>query len=128
MVGSNNVLNIRNSRSHWLGSCNGTKGFVDFVSTGYCIRAGFILIARTYRKKGLVTVTDIISRYAPPSENDTSKYISYVCDKANVKSDVPLNFASYVCVLQAMCKFETGFVIKRVEVLSLLHMFNIYSL
>lgn len=128
MVGLNNVLNIRNSKSRWLGSRNGSKGFVDFVSTGYCIRAGFLLIARSYRKKGLVTVSDIITRYAPPCENDTSKYIRFVCDKANVRSDVPLDFASYVCVLSAMCKFETGLDIKRVDVLYLLHMFNIYSL
>lgn len=128
MVGLNNVLNIRNSNSRWLGSSQGDKGFVDFVSIGYCIRAGFLLIARSYRKKGFVTVTDIITRFAPPIENDTSKYISFVCDKANVKSDVPLDFDSYISILQSMCKFETGYVISRVKILSLLHMFNIYSL
>lgn len=80
MIGNNNCLNIRSSKSFkWLGQTGDTRGFCDFESIDYCIRAGAYLIMRSYRRAGCRTLDQIIRRWAPPSENDTQKYIEFVC-------------------------------------------------
>ena len=38
-----------------------------------------LLVYRFHHKKS--TIDDIISRWAPPSENDTDAYIDFVCER-----------------------------------------------
>lgn len=128
MLGKNNVLNIRNSKSCWLGSHNGQRGFVDFDSVDHCLRAGFILIARTYREKGFRTVSEILNRFAPSTENDTESYVRFVCRKADLLPSEQLDYSRYLLVLQAMCKFETNFDIPYVVILSILKKFKLFKL
>lgn len=78
MIGRNNIFNIR-SGQRWLGSVGSTKGFVDFASRDYCIRA-WLKLMRTYRMRGIVSLEQIVSTFAPPAENDTRGYIGYCCD------------------------------------------------
>lgn len=78
MVGKNNPFNIRSSRNKWLGQIGSRKGFCEFSSLGYGIRAVLVLMC-TYRDKyHLKTVRDVVTRFAPPSENKTEDYIKYV--------------------------------------------------
>lgn len=78
MIGRNNIFNIRSGR-RWLGSVGSTRGFVDFSSRDYCIRA-WLKLMRTYRMRGIVSLERIVSTFAPPTENDTKNYIGYCCD------------------------------------------------
>ena len=83
MVGKNNPFNIRyNPRNMWLGLEKDQvyHGFCNFVDIKYGIRAACYLLMVSYRKKGIVTISEIVSRFAPSSENDTEKYIQYVCN------------------------------------------------
>ena len=70
----------------WLGR-SGTDGrFLKFKSPEYGIRA-LIIVLRTYDKKyNSNTIDGIIRRWAPPHENNTSKYISYVSKKTGISS------------------------------------------
>ena len=53
--------------------------FCQFETMEYGWRAAFYLLTRTYyHKYRLYTIRDIISRWAPPSENDTGAYIQNV--------------------------------------------------
>lgn len=76
---NNNPLNIRKG-SQWKGLVRTPeeKHFCVFSSMLYGIRAALVLL-RTYKYRyHCVTISQIISRWAPPSENDTNKYIDMV--------------------------------------------------
>lgn len=76
---NNNPLNIRKG-SNWKGlsSVQRDKSFCVFTSMCYGIRAGIYLLLKYYKKYGLHTIYDIISRWAPESENYTTLYCMYV--------------------------------------------------
>ena len=77
----NNPLNIRYSeKNQWLGQTGERNGFCVFSEEKYGWRAGFVLL-KNYYKKGFRTVSQIVHRFAPASENPTSSYVSFVCDK-----------------------------------------------
>ncbi|MBO4550328.1 MAG: structural protein P5, partial [Bacteroidaceae bacterium] len=86
---NNNPLNIRKVRgTHWKGevikaspSRGGLEGspFVQFETAEWGIRAAFCILETYKRKYQAVCVEDIISRWAPPSENNTKAYINAVC-------------------------------------------------
>ena len=77
-----NPLNIRRvAGTRWKGQRTEQtdREFVQFSSVEYGIRAAFCILD-TYRRKYQATcVEDIITRWAPPSENATSEYIRTVC-------------------------------------------------
>lgn len=78
---NNNPLNIRlYSSNKWLGKVyTNTDGeFEQFKSMEYGYRAALQLI-RKYISSGYNTVSSIISRWAPTTENNTQRYIERVC-------------------------------------------------
>lgn len=80
MIGQNNPFNIRYAHiNHWIGQIGNTRGFCDFVHVNYGIRAACILVMRSYRKQNICTISEIITKFAPPCENKTTKYVEYVC-------------------------------------------------
>ena len=80
---NNNYLNIKKSASKWQGTRLPERNhpFVEFVSPEWGYRAAFIIMAKTYRSRGIKTVSQIISAWAPGSENNTSMYIATVMAK-----------------------------------------------
>lgn len=127
MIGRNNILNIRFSKGNrWLGQVGQRRGFCNFKSFSYCIRAGLVLLCWSYRRDGINTVEGIINRFAPPSENNTERYIAFVCHNSYYNRDEPLkNILDYCAVLQWMVKFETGFNITYDNILAIYQSFNI---
>ena len=82
---NNNAGNIRHG-DDWIGMSvlQLDPSFVTFKNEKFGIRA-MTRILNNYRDKyGLVTVADIISRWAPAVENDTNSYIFQVSKKLNV--------------------------------------------
>ena len=86
----NNPLNIRYNKSNsWLGLTGSNNGFCEFDSLFHGFRAALIILKR-YRQYGKVSVTDIISRWAPKSDNNnTEAYINFVCDKCDISPIEP---------------------------------------
>ena len=78
-IRNNNPLNIRVG-NHWLGEVEhpSDNEFEQFVCIHYGLRAAFVLLRRYIERYGLNTIPDIISRWAPSSENNTSAYIEKV--------------------------------------------------
>lgn len=125
MIGKNNIFNIR-SGSRWLGSVGSTKGFVDFSSREMCIRACLVLLRNYRRRYGLRTIREVISRFAPPSENNTENYIRFVCDSVLMYDLEPINLdIKYFCILSAMAKMETNTILPVWEVLVISAIYNI---
>ena len=53
----------------------------------------------------------MISRWAPPNENDTLNYIKFVCNvcKCEPEHFVDVNDEDFMCkMIKAMCKMENG--------------------
>lgn len=80
---NNNPLNIRiNPANNWQGKVqNNTDGvFEQFVTMEYGYRAALKLIRNYIQNYGLETVSDIIAKWAPSTENNTAGYITRVCN------------------------------------------------
>lgn len=110
MIGVNNPLNVRYvPTNHWLGQYGHTRGFCDFRRMDYCYRTVAYLIMRSYRKRGIVTISGIISRYAPNTENDTARYIEFVCSHWHKTDDYEISSVTDVAALiYYMSIFEDG--------------------
>ena len=110
MIGKNNVLNIRTSSSFsWVGQNGSTKGFCNFEGIEMCRRAGLYLLMRSYRRAGVVKLAEVIKRWAPPTENNTSNYVDFVCKRSGLQAGFVLRFLSdFASVLAAMEIMEIG--------------------
>ena len=76
-----NHLNIRRSdKNHWQGEQfrNVNDKFCTFEDELFGYRAALKIIAVTYRKRGILQLSGVISTWAPRSENNTSMYFAYV--------------------------------------------------
>lgn len=108
MIAENNFFNIRKG-SKWIGSHGSTRGFVDFDSPAYCVRAAWIIICQTYRRRGILTISQIIKNFAPPKENDTDKYIEFVCQQMSCfPFDIPSSKFDFCRLLSCMSQYEVG--------------------
>lgn len=113
-IKNNNPLNIRfSSLNRWQGLCGSEKGFCKFESMKFGLRAGLITLRTYINKHGLTSVKDIISRWAPSSENPTCNYISYVSryifDAGGNPNDIKFGSLSFLRMVVAMCMFESWY-------------------
>ena len=79
-LANNNPGNIRRSKVRYKGEVQPSRdpAFKQFESPAWGYRAVFMLL-HTYRvRHGLRTIREMISRWAPPSENHTEAYIRAV--------------------------------------------------
>ena len=82
--------------------------FVRFSSLTYGLRAAFCIL-RTYRNKHhAVCIEDIITRWAPPTENDTHKYILDVCKLTGFGGKERLTENNWPQLVKAMARIESG--------------------
>ena len=83
-IRNNNPLNIRHSSDKWEGARieQTDKSFVQFESMAYGYRAAWKVLESYWKYFHQVgqpyNVTNIITRWAPPTENDTQAYIRTV--------------------------------------------------
>ena len=108
-----NPGNIRHSSVFYQGEVQPSKdrAFKQFRSMAWGYRAMFVLLDTYRRRYGLRTLREMISRYAPPSENHTERYIEAVSDWTGIDPDEPLNTRSrrdMVPVVAAMSRVENG--------------------
>ena len=116
---NNNPLNIRKvPGTHWKGEIlpsiqggDGGGSFVRFESIEYGLRAAFVLL-RTYSTKYRANcIRDIITRWAPPSENDTERYIRNVCQWTGLGGNERLTEAQWPQLVRAMARQECGVIL-----------------
>lgn len=105
---NNNPGNIDDDGTNWegLSSPRNDGRFLIFSSPAYGIRAMARILSNYVAVDGVSpTVTDIITRWAPPSENDTASYIADVqqhmglapgSDSVNLSTDLPALVAAII--------------------------------
>ena len=102
---NNNPLNIRRSADQWEGACEEQtdKSFVQFKSLAYGYRAAWKVLQSYYdrfcRQGKPFTVRNIITRWAPPQENDKEAYIRHVLKLGSLGGNErllpPVNVSGY---------------------------------
>ncbi len=110
---NNNPGNIRyNPANNWQGQTgNDGTGFAVFDSPQNGIRALAKLLKNYQNTYGLHSLQEIISRWAPPSENDTAAYISSVSQQTGFSPMDTINLndpATLTAVVKAIIKHENG--------------------
>lgn len=108
---NNNPGNIRIGASPWLGKItpNTDGAFEQFDTPEHGIRALDKLLTN-YRNAGYVSITQMISRFAPGNENDTVAYIAAVERDTGVARNVvyPAGLSSRIKLVRAIIKHENG--------------------
>lgn len=111
MIGKNNPFNIRFSKKFkWLGQTGCRKGFCNFNTLEFGVRAYVYLMLISYPKAGCKTIRQVIERYAPSSENDTDNYVNYVCTVTSLSDSSivsKLTTYNFVCFGLAMMQMES---------------------
>lgn len=109
---NNNPGNIRLGSSAWLGAIVGTDtAFVTFSEMRYGVRAAAKLFRNYQSKYALRTIAQLVSRWAPPSENDTQAYIASVVARVGIDAGAPLDLSNAeLCYkfLRAIFRHENG--------------------
>lgn len=110
-VRNNNPLNIEQGQN-WQGEiATNDNRYEAFESPEYGFRAAARLI-RNYKKfYGITTVREIVSRWAPKTENDTDSYVAFVCSEIGVPENQTLdvsNDTTLANLLLAMSVMECG--------------------
>ncbi len=107
-----NPGNIRISGVKYLGEVlpSKDKAFKQFQSIAWGYRAMFVLLY-TYSKRGDKTLRQMITRYAPPIENDTNNYLNFVALRSGTSFDTPLDTLSeeqMIPIIASMSHIENG--------------------
>ena len=90
-IRNNNPGNIREAGIPWEGRVGSQSGFVTFDSPEMGVRA-FTKNLYTYQSRGLNSIEDVVSTWAPPEDNNnTSAYIRNVSQALNLDPGAPLN-------------------------------------
>jgi hypothetical protein len=111
---NNNPGNIRQNSDNFLGEIkpSADPSFKQFESIEYGYRAIFVTL-NTYQKKyGLSTIRAMISRWAPPKDNnDTEAYIRAVSSESGVPENSRITSTNkdvMVPIVAAMSRVENG--------------------
>lgn len=130
-------MNLRYSqRNVWEGQTGSTDGFCLFKSVDYGFRAAFLTL-QNYGRGGYNTIRKIVTRWAPPMENPTQSYVSYVAmrmanlgyaeegvDMRDIRLDMK-NPEVLLDLMMIMTKFESGIHVQRKEIRQLLRPFGL---
>lgn len=113
-IRNNNPGNLRVSHANnWRGKLTGSakkdKAFEEFETLQYGYRALLILLRTYVTRYNLRTLRQVLTRYAPPNENNTESYITSVSQL----SGIPLGQYLKANDKETLCKLAHA--ISRVE-------------
>lgn len=111
-IRNNNPLNIRIGNVRLGEVKENTDGeFEQFTSMLYRLRAAIVLLHLYNCHYHLETITQIISRWAPKSENNTRQYIDFVSERVGIAKECLVDYwdKTTICQLvEAMAYYECG--------------------
>lgn len=120
MIFKNNPANIRTG-SLWLGLSGSMNGFCEFESLEFGVRALLYILYKYYYIYRLRSISSIINRFAPPSENNSTAYVRYVSKEVKFYKTL-CGFPEIVYIAKAICYYETN------TILSLAYINKVYNL
>jgi hypothetical protein len=123
MIAINNPGNIRYNPD-FKGCTGQNKGFCNFSSMGFGYRAILTVLTTYYDKYQLKTIRGILTRYAPPSENQTENYIAFLSRNSGFDPGQVLTKADLMKLIPGIVKMENGINITAGEVQTLIAQAN----
>lgn len=89
----NNPFNLRISTIPWMDKVTPSSDpdFEQFSTLAGGLHAGLTTLCSYYRHHGCKTISQIINRWAPPSENPTASYAAFVAKYCGVGVDDPVD-------------------------------------
>lgn len=122
---NNNPLNIRyEEHNEWVGQIGHDKpngGMCVFSDIRFGYRAAFKLL-NTYQKRYKCNnIAQLITKWAPPSENNTVGYIKRVCDIMHCEKefvphfDAAIDYSECITLLAAMASVENAVPVHRID-------------
>lgn len=110
---NNNPLNMRRDNDRWQGEVVPSQdgAFKQFETMAWGYRAAFKLLHNYQKNNGCRILSDFINRWAPPSENNTSAYISTVAKRAGLSDESEIDTMrgdTMRAVVAAMSYVENG--------------------
>jgi hypothetical protein len=109
-IRNNNPGNIVRSGVSWVGMSpdqSGDSRFIVFSAPEYGIRA-MARVLKNYIAGGYTTVQQIINRWAPPIENDTSAYVNAVASSMGVYPTAQIDASFLEPLIAAIIQHENG--------------------
>lgn len=93
---NNNPGNIRINSDNFLGEVKPSQdsAFKQFKTMDYGYRAIFVILTNYINKYGANTIAKIITRWAPPNENNTQAYINTVAARSGINANTLLDMNS----------------------------------
>lgn len=93
MIELNNPMNIRISPVAWRNKDKPSRNeqFETFPTPADGLHAGFLNVLHAQTLHGCHTISEIINRLSPPSENNTADYVCHVCDECGADPDETYN-------------------------------------
>ena len=114
MIDINNPGNIRPLKNDtYKGQIGIVNDFVQFDTMAHGIRAWLMNFHAAVVTHGRTNLTQYITAYAPPKENDTAGYIEKMCNITTMKPEqaFDLSFAQTEEIMRAQFIIENGMVI-----------------
>lgn len=109
---NHNPGNIRRCGVRYRGERRPSRdpAFKEFESDEWGYRAMFVLLESYRRRYAIDTLRGIITRWAPPLENDTESYIRFVAARAEVDADATLlpHDVRLRAIVESMSRYERG--------------------
>ncbi len=102
------------AHEHWEGMTRlqNNKKLVRFSTPHYGLRATMKTLVTYEELHGFHTITSIITRWAPPSENNTAAYIKDVSERTGIPPNILFDItdkAILISVTKAIVHHENGF-------------------
>ena len=113
-IRNHNPGNIERNRTPWQGMAadqSGDARFIVFSGPEWGLRALARVLRNYSRLHGHSTVRRIITRWAPPKENDTEAYIAQVSNALGVSPDAVLELSNpdvLAGLMEAIIRHENG--------------------
>lgn len=111
-IRNNNPLNLRfipDPARAWNGQTGNDGGYGIYATPALGVRAASKQLQKDYADKGGTTLGDLITIWAPPTENNTAAYIADVADRTGLDPSAPLDlYGNLPIIVPAMIWHENG--------------------
>jgi len=111
-IRNNNPGNIRYDGTAWQGLATppSNGGMCVFTDMKYGVRTWLMCYHAAITVHGCTTLASYIARYAPPNENNTSNYLTYVSTKTGIAptDKLPQDATSLSRLFYAQIAMENG--------------------
>ena len=117
MTKYNNPFNIKrvDSKKYLGKNYKNSEKYEKFINVNFAVAAYLTLLDKNYLSKGYNTISKIVNRYAPPSENDTQKYINDLSSITKIAKNkiIKFDFDTAFSICSAMARLESSYILDK---------------